>query len=89
MHPQPRWLLCCVVLSLSALAHEPDGGDDDDELDGGLSRVVVPPHIVTAVEALYPPGERRDAHVHLELQVDARRQSDRRPRAGIGGRGVR
>ena len=75
--PRPRWLLCCCcVLSLSALAHEVDGGpdDDDDELDGGLSHVVVPPSIVTSVEAVYPPSglrELREAHVHLELQIDA------------------
>ena len=69
----PRWWLGCVVLSVSALAHEPDGGDDD-ELDGGLSHVVVPPRILAPVEAIYPPAElaeRREAHVHLELEVDA------------------
>ena len=74
MLPQPRWLLCCVVLSTSSLAHEPDGGDDDDELDGGVSHVVVPPRVLTPVEAIYPPAalaERREAHVHLELQIDA------------------
>lgn len=69
--PLARWLWCCCALSISALAHEVDGGiDDDDDLDGGLSHVVVPPSIVSAVEAPYPSGERREAHVHLELQVD-------------------
>ena len=68
---------CCVPLRgpSHSLAHEADGGiDDDDELDGGLSHVVVPPSIESAVEATYPAralAERREGHVHLELQVDA------------------
>ncbi|MFT3711815.1 MAG: TonB-dependent receptor [Archangium sp.] len=57
------------------MAHEPDGGDDDDDdlLDGGLSHVVVPPSIHSAVEAVWPTGivTRGDVHVHLELQIDA------------------
>ena len=73
--PRPRWLSVCCVLAVSSFAHEIDGGpDDDDELDGGLSHVVVPPSIVSSVEAVYPPNElaqRHEAHVHLELQVDA------------------
>ncbi len=64
---------CCVVFAGSAFAHELDGGvDDDDLLDGGLSHVVVPPSIRSAVEAPWPATEaRREAHVHLEVQVDA------------------
>ncbi len=68
-----RWLVfCCLAFTSPALAHELDGGlDDDDDLDGGLSHVVVPPSISSAVEPKYPPGETREAHVHLELQIDA------------------
>ena len=71
--PLARWLLCCCALALPAAAHELDGGpdDDDDLLDGGLSHVVVPPSIVSPVEVVYPLTERGEAHVHLELQVDA------------------
>ena len=52
--PRPRWLLCCSVLAVGALAHEVDGGpdDDDDELDGGLSHVVAP--MTTTVMAQRP-----------------------------------
>ncbi|MFO0600342.1 MAG: TonB family protein [Myxococcaceae bacterium] len=69
-----RWLLvvCCTVSSC-VFAHELDGGvDDDDLLDGGISHVVVPPSIRSAVEAEWPPSAPRvEAHVHLELQIDA------------------
>lgn len=65
-------LLASAVLSTFALAHEPDGGDDDDDhLDGGVFHVVVPPSIRTTKEAVWPTGEfGRDVHVHLELQID-------------------
>ena len=70
--PRLRW--CCLSLCLSAVpgfAHEaPDGGDDDEDA-GAISHVVVPPTVVSAVEASWPPGELRESHVHLELQVDA------------------
>ncbi len=66
--------LLAVLAATPALAHElPDGGEA--ELDGGvISHVVVPPRVLSSVEAAYPPralAERREAHVHLELQVDA------------------
>ncbi len=74
--PRPSlrpWLVLSVwcLLPFSTFAHELDGGDDDD-LDGGVSHVVVPPSILSSVEATWPPAEAlREAHVHLELQVDA------------------
>jgi len=65
-----------LLASLPAGAHESDGGAEAKEPDGSpsVSHVVVPPRILTSVEPVYPPrarAERREAHVHLELQVDA------------------
>lgn len=69
-------LLTLTCASVGAFAHEvPDGGLAAADADAGpISHVVVPPRIRTAVEARYPPpalAARREAHVHLELQVDA------------------
>ncbi len=72
--PRSRWLFLCCALAAPAFSHEADGGPDDDDVDGGISHVVVPPSILTSVEASYPAAalaQRREAHVHLELQVDA------------------
>ncbi len=67
--------LVLVGTASAAWAHEVDGGPDDLDSDGGVvSHVVVPPRVLSAVEAAYPAralAERREAHVHLELQVDA------------------
>lgn len=60
--------------SVPGLAHEiTDGGEDVDDA-GFVSHVMVPPRVLSAAEATYPAralAERRDGHVHLELQVDA------------------
>ncbi len=67
---------CCTVLicSLSTIAwaHEVAQGTDPTDDGGVVSHVVVPPSIHSTTEAHWPPGEpAREAHVHLELQVDA------------------
>ena len=77
MFPRRIVSLSFALLATAALAHDADadaGADDDDEVDGGLTHVVVPPRIVTPVEAVYPVealAQRREAHVHLELELDA------------------
>ena len=65
-------LVLCVLAAGRARAHEaPDGGTEPRPEP--VTRVVVPPRTLSGVEAAYPPralAERREAHVHLELQVD-------------------
>ena len=64
-----------VLVGPAVFAHEtPDGGLGAEPDGGFVSHLVVPPRVLASVEAVYPPralAERRDAHVHLELQVDA------------------
>jgi TonB family protein len=72
--PRLRWLWVSCVCASVVWAHEADGGVDDDADGGAISHVVVPPKVLSAVEAAYPPAalrERRETHVHLELQVGA------------------
>ncbi len=73
-----RHLVLWSALVLAAgpsFAHEaPDGGVAEDADGGAISHVVLPPRVQSAVEAAYPAralAERRESHVHLELQVDA------------------
>src|SRR4051812_22832772 len=58
-------LACMATTTLSSAQPAPPPADA-----GSSAEDLVPPQIKTRVEAAYPAGERRDATVGLELEID-------------------